>query len=156
MKTSFSLDGGQLGRNRRPVEIAMTPMIDVIFQLLVFFLATSSFNMVEKLLPSSVSKPTASKGPSDQASPEQIAELVEQTIVKIRVDGDEPVVLVNGQPLKNYEELLARFRAIEGVRSNVPVIIDPDPKVRASEVIRVYDLARVAGLTNAYLATRSR
>ena len=41
---------------RRAVSLNMTPMIDVIFLLLVFFLATSSFQVVEKLLPSSVSK----------------------------------------------------------------------------------------------------
>jgi biopolymer transport protein ExbD len=37
--------------NRRP-DVMMTPMIDVVFLLLVFFLATASFDRLEQILPS--------------------------------------------------------------------------------------------------------
>ena len=41
---------------RRELEIKMTPMIDVVFLLLVFFVWTASFQAVEYLLPSSLSQ----------------------------------------------------------------------------------------------------
>ncbi|GIW98073.1 MAG: hypothetical protein KatS3mg111_1406 [Pirellulaceae bacterium] len=57
MKTDYTFDAHPQ-RRRRPedADVAMTPMIDVIFLLLVFFLATSSFRAVEKLLPSGVTE----------------------------------------------------------------------------------------------------
>ena len=41
---------------RRELEIKMTPMIDVVFLLLVFFVWTASFQAIEYLLPSSLSQ----------------------------------------------------------------------------------------------------
>ena len=40
---------------RGDVDVKMTPMIDVVFLLLVFFIWTASFQIVEQVLPSSVS-----------------------------------------------------------------------------------------------------
>ena len=43
-------------RDQGALEIKMTPMIDVVFLLLVFFVWTASFHAVEYLLPSSLSQ----------------------------------------------------------------------------------------------------
>ena len=39
---------------REGLDVKMTPMIDVVFLLLIFFVATASFQMVEHVLPSSL------------------------------------------------------------------------------------------------------
>ena len=41
-------------RTRGDLEISMTPMIDVVFLLLVFFVWTASFQVVENMLPTSL------------------------------------------------------------------------------------------------------
>ena len=41
---------------REPLDVKMTPMIDVVFLLLIFFVWTASFHIVEHILPSSVSE----------------------------------------------------------------------------------------------------
>ncbi|MBC8874781.1 MAG: biopolymer transporter ExbD, partial [Planctomycetes bacterium] len=42
-------------QRRSDLDVKMTPMIDVVFLLLVFFVWTASFHIVEHILPSSVS-----------------------------------------------------------------------------------------------------
>ncbi len=58
----------QTGRNRADVELAMTPMIDVVFLLLVFFLATASFEKIEQSMPTAI-------GQLDSQSAEQSGSL---------------------------------------------------------------------------------
>ena len=41
-------------RRDRSLEVAMTPMIDVVFMLLIFFVWTASFQVAELILPSSI------------------------------------------------------------------------------------------------------
>lgn len=142
------------GRVRRPIEIAMTPMIDVIFLLLVFFLATSSFQIVEKLLPSGVSETAEISGSSDEPPPEPTDDALDQVVVKLYQQVGQPVAQMNGSPLADFTELESRLRAISLARADVPVVIDPEGDVLAADVVRAYDWARQVGLARVFLATR--
>ena len=68
------------GKPRRPIEIVMTPMIDVIFLLLVFFLATSSFQLVELLMPSGVSETEDNAGNTEAPPPEVTDDALDQIV----------------------------------------------------------------------------
>ncbi len=141
-------------RPRRPIEIMMTPMIDVIFLLLVFFLATSSFQVVEKLLPSGVSNISESSG-NAPAEPQDISEdRIDQVIVRLELQGKVAIAKMNGVALANLSELKQRLQEISAARADVPVVIDPAPEVLIRDVVRAYDWARVAGLSRVFLATR--
>lgn len=157
MKSDFSLSPRtRSGRPRRPIEIAMTPMIDVIFLLLVFFLATSSFQMVEHLLPSGVSKSAekpAGGGASSLAEPTD--DVLDQIVIKLsQTDTNNCAAEVNGTPLAKLSDLRKRLRIIAEIKSDVPVIIDPASDVRADSAIQAYDFARQAGFLRVYFATR--
>lgn len=134
----------------------MTPMIDVIFLLLVFFLATSSFQVIEKLLPGSVSEARPTSGQDESLTPQDVNQLLEQVIVKIQERDGIFIPVLNGNELASVEDLRDRFLAIAQVQTGLPVIIDPQPSIPASYVVRAYDLARTAGFSQVYLATRSR
>lgn len=155
MRRDFSLSPvGRSGRPRKPIELMMTPMIDVIFLLLVFFLTTSSFQVVEQLLPSSISQSSPAAGSLDQPPPVPTQDVLDQIVVKLKLNGPQTIVNLNGQDLPEFAQLRTRLRAISQVRADVPVIIDPDGQVAAKEVISAYDWARQAGLSRVYLATR--
>ncbi len=155
MKRDYSLNPvGRSGRPRRPIEIAMTPMIDVIFLLLVFFLATSSFQLVEQLLPSGVSNISTPAGDAAQPPEDPNQDVLEQVIVKIEMEGGVAVAKLGGVTLPAMSQLKERLEAIGGVRADVPVVIDPQAEVKAADVVRAYDWARQAGLARVYLATR--
>ncbi len=154
MKTSYSLDTGRFRRSQPTMEVSMTPMIDVIFLLLVFFLATSSFRIVEKLMPSSISETRPGSGQDELPPPEEVVELLDQVIVKIQQRDGGIFIVFNGQTLDRMEDLRERLTAISRLQSGLPIIIDPEPSIPASQVVRAYDWARSAGLTRVYLSTR--
>ncbi len=155
MKLEYSLGPAtRSGRPRRPIEIVMTPMIDVIFLLLVFFLATSSFQLVEKMLPSGVSQTSQSASGSNALPPEPTDDALDQVVVKLRLAADQPVAELNGVVLTELSELKTRLEAISRARVDVPVVIDPQGDVPARHVVRAYDWARQAGLSRVYLAVR--
>ncbi len=157
MRTEYALSRRRSGRGqrpRRPIEIMMTPMIDVIFLLLVFFLATSSFQIIEQLLPSSVSKLTTPTGAAQAPPIDPSDDAIEQVVIKLEYAESGVIAKMNGVALEDLEVLRERLLAMRGVRASVPVIIDPQPQVQANDVVTVYDWARQAGLTRVYLATR--
>ena len=63
------------------MDSAMTPMIDVVFLLLVFFVWTASFQIVEQILPSEMSAQFGSDS-SDQVDPPPPKDF-EDVVVKI-------------------------------------------------------------------------
>lgn len=155
MRRDFSLSPvGRSGRPRKPIELMMTPMIDVIFLLLVFFLTTSSFQMVEQLLPSALSDETATTGSSDQPPPEPTQDAIDQIVVKLKLSGVQAVANMNGSDLAEFSQLKDRLLTLSLVRADVPVIIDPAGDVPAKDVVQAYDWARQVGLSRVYLATR--
>lgn len=155
MRTEYSLSTARRGqRPRRPLEIMMTPMIDVIFLLLVFFLATSSFQIVEQLMPGGVSQLNPSGGASAEPPPEVSQDALEQVVVKLVASDGGTIVRLNGVDLARFDELKERLAAIGRLRTAAPIIIDPMPSIQAAEVILAYDWARQSGLTRVYLATR--
>ncbi len=156
MKTDFSLpEARRRRRSAGDTEVAMTPMIDVIFLLLVFFLATSSFQTIEKLLPSGVStQPTATGADAAQPPPEPTEDAIEQVLVELRKRPSGVSAVVNGAPLAAFDDLRERLTAIRVAHADVPVVIDPDEDVAMQEVVRAYDWARQSGLVRVYLAAR--
>lgn len=136
---------------RGPLEVKMTPMIDVVFLLLIFFVWTASFQIIERVLPSSVSEVsgTGSQTPDEPPPPEaDFHDIVVRIVwsdgrVSWRV-GEE----VFGE-LSGVERRLALiFRANE----EAPVIIDPDDQTPFGSVIEVYDLSRQVGFREVKLA----
>jgi biopolymer transport protein ExbD len=134
-------------------EIDMTPMIDCVFLLLIFFLVTAAF-----ALQKSLEMPT----PDKQESAEQ-ARTVEDVLnnddyVIVRVDKDS-TVWVNDSEAPSRQELLFKLReARQGMRgstskgpSNLLVLADGD--ARHETVVMALDAGNVVGMESVRLAT---
>ncbi len=155
MRRDFSLASvGRSGRPRKPIELMMTPMIDVIFLLLVFFLTTSSFQVIEQLLPSAVSESSSPTGSSPNTPQEPTQDALDQVVVKLHMVNEQAVASLNGVDLQEFSMLKEHLRSISSAQADVPVIIDPAGSVPAADVVTAYDWARQAGLARVYLATR--
>ena len=72
----YSTDGADM-------EIKMTPMIDVVFLLLVFFIWTASFQIVEQVLPSHLSE-VAGSLPTNPDEPPPIDEDFDKVVLRVR------------------------------------------------------------------------
>ncbi len=136
---------------RRELEIKMTPMIDVVFLLLIFFVWTASFRVVEYLLPSSLSQ---QQGTGETTNPDEPPPEVEfeDIVVRISYTNDQPAWSVNGQPAASLPEVRERLAVVAEIKIDSPVILHPDETVPVGNVIDVYDVTRLVGFTQIQFA----
>lgn len=128
----------------RSTDQAMTPMIDVIFLLLVFFVCTASLQMIEQILASQMST-TIGNDPSEieQPPPEELD--FDQVVIRIGWNEDRPTYAINRAPLESIDEVRERLKSLSTVRVDIPLILHPDPPVPMGYVISAYDEAKLAG-----------
>jgi biopolymer transport protein ExbD len=127
---------------RESLEIKMTPMIDVVFLLLVFFVWTASFQVVEYLLPSELSSQLGNQAAVEDPPPEADFENV---VIRIHWIGDQPGWTINDQQADSLDQLRQRLQAIARVKQDAPVILHPDEEVPLGDVINVFDISRLVG-----------
>ena len=134
------------------IELMMTPMIDVVFQLLIFFMLMPSFGTTEGYLPTNL--PDVGPGPQEVRPPPSN----ELRIDLWHVEADRQLVSgavtisLNRERLSDYRELRAKLRlACEGLAARnvnmdkVPVLIAPDMTVWHKHVVAAFDAAIDAG-----------
>jgi biopolymer transport protein ExbD len=126
---------------RRPgSEIILTPLIDILFTVLLFLVLTATFTEQTVLrisLPRSVTGATTTHDPR---------------VVRILVDADGRVY-VNGQ-VQTLDDVKRRLNAIpEADRSAVTVSVDEDAK--HGRVVQIVDLVRQAGIFRLNIETFS-
>ena len=127
---------------RSSMELQMTPMIDVVFLLLVFFVWTASFQVAEYVLPSSVSA-AAGAGQANANDPPPPEADFDQVVVRILWVDDQPAWRINDQPLGSLEQVHKQLDRIANIKRDAPVILHPDPLVPLGNVIDIYDIARL-------------
>jgi len=129
----------------------MTPMIDVVFLLLIFFVCTASFQAVELVLPSNL----LVSGTSDMAAPVELPDDLEQIVVEVVPAGRGATWQVNEQPCDSRLDLEQLLVAIAQIDSSLPVVVDCDDRVPLGEAIAVYDLCRAVGLVKVQFAAEA-
>ena len=132
------------------LDSAMTPMIDVVFLLLVFFVWTASFQIVEQILPSEMSSQLGSD-PVDLTDPPPEADF-DDLVIKIGWDGTNPTWALNGNTIGSLDELRDRLVAVADIEIAAPVILDPSGVVPLGNVIEVYDISKLAGFSKVSFA----
>ena len=141
---------------RGGMEIKMTPMIDVVFLLLVFFVWTASFQIVEMVMPSSLSAVTGTEQPIDAADPPPPEADFHDVVVRITWTGQQPNWQVNDTPMPKLDDLRSRLRDIFTIKADAPVIVHPDQNVPLGHVIDVYDITRVIGFEKVQFAASGK
>ena len=123
-------------KRRESLGLDLTPVIDVVFILLIFFIVTSVFKKNELALildlPSSSAKEI-------EIQKKQV--FIEISVDKLAIKGIEVSFLSLEDNLKNIED------------KNKPVIIRIDKQVPYSKVVKVLDLLQKYNLTNLALVT---
>ncbi|MGD7034362.1 ExbD/TolR family protein [Methylotuvimicrobium buryatense] len=120
-------------------DIDMTPMLDIVFIMLIFFIVTTSFVKESGI---DVNRPTA-----------QTAEKKEQAhiIVSIKADG-EIWIDKRAVDVRAVRANVARLQAENPLGS---VIIAADRDTKTHVLVQVMDQIRLAGITNAAIATET-
>ena len=131
---------------------AMTPMIDVVFLLLIFFVCASVGQVREAILPTELSRGTVGTVEIDETKP-WITEL------RLRLQPDDQgrtVTLLNDRPYDSHDELKTQLLALSDVTPESPVILDIHQSVALGDVIRVYDTCREADFRSIHFAASRR
>ncbi len=121
----------------------MTPMIDVIFQLIIFFLATSSFQSPEEVLPTNMSLPGNT---SRAVKVDPLEEDLDEVVVKVLWRDGEPRWEINQRQYEQLSQVEGVLSAVAGFQADLPVRLDVEGVVPMENVIDVYDLCRRIGL----------
>jgi biopolymer transport protein ExbD len=138
--------------DRRQTDLAMTPMIDVVFLLMIFFVCTASFQLSEELLPTSLAVAGGTSAPSlIEIEPELERILVRATYV----DGKTHWV-VNERPCDSLLEVRQVLRAVAEIDRSLPVILDVAGNVPLGDMIDVYDLCRLEGFEKIQFAAERK
>ncbi|MBL8817072.1 MAG: biopolymer transporter ExbD [Planctomyces sp.] len=134
----------------------MTPMIDVVFLLLVFFVCASIGSTPEKLLPASLGT-GVSKAPIRQnAEPEPVFDHQQVRIRVLRTaDTGSLRILLNEQPVGNHQELEQKLTALVTIDAKSPVVIDVADDVEMQQFITVYDLCQRLKFESINLAAKT-
>jgi biopolymer transport protein ExbD len=120
----------------------MTPMIDVIFLLLVFFVCTANFTPPEKILPMETTLPGSV--PTEVLLPDPVN--LDTVFIQISFD-PEPRWQIEGNHCSTLHEVQNILRLIHHVKPDIPVIIESAENVPMENVIDVHDACLQVGLT---------
>jgi biopolymer transport protein ExbD len=127
----------------------MTPMIDVIFQLLIFFLCTAGFVIPEAVLPTEL--PPAG---AVATVPRAIQRDADPIRVAVSASGGEISFRLNNQSLPGMTELLDRLGQLGQITPSSPVILDIAAEVPVGPVIDLYDGILSRGFSSIHFAAR--
>ena len=136
---------------REPLDVKMTPMIDVVFLLLIFFVWTASFQIVERVLPSSVSEVSGTGSVTPDEPPPPEADF-HDVVVRILWGDGRASWRVGEETYSELSGVEQRLALIFRANDEAPVIIDPDDETPFGNVIEVYDLSRRVGFGEVKLA----
>ena len=125
-------------KKRGLTEINLTPLIDVVFILLIFFLITSTFVQnpgIEVQLPKASSAPPT----SDQSS----------LVITVT---DQGRIIHHGEAV-GLDELKSRLEGLHAKSPDQLVIVQADQATQHGQVVEVMDLARTVGFSMLAIAT---
>ena len=142
-----------LKREQSPkMQPPMTPMIDCVFQLIIFFMLMPNFQAGEGYLTTNLpttSGPVAGKEQKD----------VQRIKIELEVPDDDDksvnIILNENQVFgRNFEGLLAALQGLKarGLAADHPVLISPWMGTRHKWVVRAFDMAVAARFTNIHFA----
>ena len=125
------------------VEVNLTPLIDVVFLLLIFFMVTTTFDKDAKI---KIHLPTTTNAMSSPA----------KTPMEVIIDGNGKFFVDGREVLNNKPETL--FRAMtqalnERGERTPPLVISADAKTNYQAVVTAMDIAGRLGITNFSMAT---
>lgn len=133
-----------LPRNSEEPDVNLTPMIDVVFLLLLFFMVSTSFIRESSL-----------KVDLPEASGQAMAEQETPIDIIIRANGE---VLVNDTliAVATRDALRDLLKTTAGDNADPHIIISADANAEYQHIVTAMDAAQLLGFTRLTLATRQK
>ncbi len=122
----------------------MTPMIDVVFNLLVFFVVGAGSFAADKLLSTKLSSTSGTVASATPAVERPVWSVNVELLLKLDQTG-RTVVDMNGTTYADRDQLKALLRALAEDAPESPINLDIASDVPLGDMIDLYDACRAAG-----------
>ena len=129
-------------KSRDEVDLDMTPLIDVVFLLLIFFMVSTTFEHNSEI---NITLPSSSKDVTEKKS----------DAVNISLDA-EGNVYINGEIIRNDQLETIKMALSDALigSKEPPIIINADSNATHQSVVKIMDVASQLGLFNITFATQ--
>lgn len=127
-------------RRRIPPQVNITSFIDVVLNLLIFFMLSTSF-VTQPGIP--VNLPKASSKVKSSAQ--------EQRTITITADN---TLFLNDQKIQNVQELRDMLTMLRQEQQGDLIVVKADESVAHGVVVTVMDIAKTSGFSKIAIATR--
>lgn len=118
-------------------EVDLTPMLDVVFIMLIFFIVTASF---VNEIGIDVNSPDKNQNVKDADKKSIVIQITSRDRIKIRNRDID------------YRAVRANIERLHAETPDAPVVVQPHPESRTDITIHVMDAAREAGVYNVSIA----
>ena len=126
-------------KNREESEINITPMLDIVFIMLIFFIVTTSF---VKEISIDVNRPTKSP----------IKEQKKSEVISVRISGEGQIFVQDR--LITLDAVRANIESNLALNPQATVVVVSDREADAGFLVKVIDQSRLAGARNVSLAAQ--
>jgi biopolymer transport protein ExbD len=131
----------RLRRSDDAAQINITPMLDIVFIMLIFFIVTTSF---VKEFGIDVNRPSNTP----------IQEQQQSEVIAVRIDANDQIYVQ--ERLVDIRAVRANIESGLAQQPEAAVVVIADRLANAGLLVRVVDQARVAGAERVSLAARAR
>ncbi|MFO0917556.1 MAG: biopolymer transporter ExbD [Planctomycetaceae bacterium] len=129
-------------RSRSPgFEQTMTPLIDIVFQLLIFFVCASTGHLREFLLPTDF----AAGGIAAQVAQIPIDRPISRVWVRLVRAGDVTLTEIEGTAYRPEDNVRSLLRNLAEVADEAPLILEIEDDVPVEDVVGIVDDCKSAG-----------
>ena len=118
-------------------EIDLTPMLDVVFIMLIFFIVTATF---VKEIGLDVNSPDKNQNVKDADKQSIVVQITSRDRIRIR-----------GRDI-DFRAVRANIERLHAENPDAPVVVQPHPESKTNTMIQVMDSARQAGVYNVSIA----
>ena len=126
-------------KNREESEINITPMLDIVFIMLIFFIVTTS---LVKEISIDVNRPTKSP----------IKEQKKSEVISVRISGEGQIFVQ--ERLITLDAVRANIESNLALNPQATVVVVSDREADAGFLVKVIDQSRLAGARNVSLAAQ--
>ena len=128
----------RLKRSEDQAEIDMTPMLDIVFIMLIFFIVTATFTKESGI---DLSRPDT----------QQQKQKEEKKSIVIQVSGTDRI-FIDGRPI-DLRAVRANVERMHAQNPDAPAVILAQPGAHNGTLVGVLDAARQAGMFNVSIAS---
>ena len=120
--------------------VDLTPMIDVVFQLILFFLVSTTFAVLPAI---SVKRPDSETAVSEEVSS-----------ITVTVTAGQKIYFNDREvSLKTLDKALSKYDTAGKTKEEIPVNIEADEKVPNGVIVKIFDVLRKNGFIAVNLRT---